>query len=129
MIERLSPPGSPKPMGPYSPCVRAGGFIFVAGQGPTDVSTGILMGSADIETQTRIALTNIRNILEGAGASMKDVVRCGVYLTNGDDFKRMNAVYAEFFGDDKPARTTIVCSFMADFNVEIDCVAYSPAKA
>jgi 2-iminobutanoate/2-iminopropanoate deaminase len=116
-------------MGPYSPCVKAGEFIFVAGQGPTDVSTGILMGQADIETQTRLALTNIKTILEGAGASMHDVVRCGVYLTNGDDFQRMNAVYAEFFGEHKPARTTIVCSFMADFNVEIDCVAYTPATS
>ena len=128
MLERLSPPGAPTPMGPYSPCVRAGDFIFVSGQGPIDVATGKLMGDAEIETQTRLTLTNIKTILEGAGASMKDVVRCGVYLTDGNHFRRMNAVYAEFFGDDKPARTTIVCGFMAAMNIEIDCIAYAPAN-
>ena len=74
-------------------------------------------------------LTNIRNILEGCGASLADVVRCGVFLTNADDFKAMNEIYAEFFGEAKPARTTIIVAALPlkDAKVEIDAIAYKPA--
>ena len=126
MIERLNPPGSPAPRGPYSPAVRAGDFIYVAGQGPIDpVSNAYSYG--DIAHETRVTLNNIRIILEGCGASMKDVVRCGVFLLDPKDFAAMNAVYTEFFGDAKPARTTVAVAF-ADpkMKVEIDCVAYKP---
>ena len=64
----------------------------------------------------------------GVGASLADVVKVGVFLADGAEFAQMNEVYAEFFGESKPARTTIVCKFMADIRVEIDCVAYSPKK-
>jgi 2-iminobutanoate/2-iminopropanoate deaminase len=124
MIERLSPPGVPKPQGPYSPAVRAGDFIYVSGQISVDPATGQRV-TGGIEAETRRVLTNIRMILEGAGSSMKDVVKCSVFLSKGSDFAAMNAVYAEFFGDDKPARSTIVCGFVADIMVEIDCVAYT----
>ncbi len=125
MIERLTPAGVPTPRGPYSPAVRAGDFIFVAGQVPVDPETDKI-SPGDIEHETRMVLNNIRRILEGSGASMADVLRVGVYIRDGADFARMNAVYAEFFGENKPARTTIVCGFVADIKVEIDCVAYSP---
>ena len=125
MIERLTPPGVPTPRGPYSPAVRAGDFIFVAGQVPVDPATDTL-SSGDIQHETRMVLNNIRRILEGAGATMADVVRVGVYIKDGSDFAKMNEVYAEFFGQDKPARTTIVNGFVADIKVEIDCIAYSP---
>jgi 2-iminobutanoate/2-iminopropanoate deaminase len=127
MIERLTPAGVPTPRGPYSPAVRAGGFIFVAGQVPVDPATDKI-STGDIRHETRLVLNNIRRILEGAGASLADVVRVGVYLAEGSDFAAMNEVYAEFFGEHKPARTTIVCGFVAEIGVEIDCVAYSPAK-
>jgi 2-iminobutanoate/2-iminopropanoate deaminase len=127
MIERLSPPGAPKPLGPYSPAVRAGDFIFLAGQGPLDPETNLLV-TGDIQQETRVTLNNIRRILEGAGASISDVVRVGVFMADGSEFSKMNEVYAEFFGNDKPARTTIVCKFAVDIKVEIDCVAYSPKK-
>ena len=117
-IERLSPPGAPAPRGPYSPMVKAGGFIFLAGQVPPE--------RGDIRHETRQVLTNIQQMLEGVGSSMADVVRVGVYLADGGDFAAMNEVYAEFFGAAKPARTTIVCQFVANIKVEIDCVAYSP---
>jgi 2-iminobutanoate/2-iminopropanoate deaminase len=123
MIERLSPPGVPIPRGPYSPAVRAGGFVFVAGQVAIDTSTDQL-SSGDIAHETRVVLNNVKRVLEGAGATMAQVVRVGVYIKDGADFAAMNAVYAEFFGDAKPARTTIVCGFAADIKVEIDCVAY-----
>src|SRR6266700_3386214 len=77
---------------------------------------------------TRVTLNNIKRILEGAGASVADVVRVGVFMADGSEFAKMNEVYAEFFGADKPARTTIVCKFAADIKIEIDCVAYSPKK-
>jgi len=125
MIERLTPPGVPTPRGPYSPAVRAGGFIFVAGQVPVDPATDKI-SPGDIRHETRLVLNNIKRILEGAGASLADVVRVGVYLADGSEFAAMNEVYAEFFGVHKPARTTIVCKFVAEIKVEIDCVAYRP---
>lgn len=128
MIERISPPGAPAPRGPYSPAVRAGDYIFVAGQIAVDPITNQTM-LGDVQHETRQVLTNIKNILEGCGASMEDVVRCGVYLTNGDDFKAMNEVYAEFFGSAKPARTTIIVAALPlkEAKVEIDAMAYKPS--
>src|ERR1017187_6710296 len=125
MIERISPPGAPTPRGPHSPAVRAGDFIFVAGQIPIDPITGQVV-SGDVQVETRQVLTNIKNILEGCGSSMAAVVRCGVFLIDSDDFKPMNEVYAEFFGEAKPARTTIIVATLPlkDARVEIDAVAY-----
>jgi 2-iminobutanoate/2-iminopropanoate deaminase len=128
MIERISPPGAPAPRGPYSPAVRAGDYIFISGQISVDpLSDKTMLG--DVQSETRQVLTNIKNILEGCGASMADVVRCGVYLINAADFKPMNEVYAEFFGLAKPARTTIIVAALPlkDAKVEIDAVAYKPA--
>jgi 2-iminobutanoate/2-iminopropanoate deaminase len=124
MIERLSPPGVAKPQGPYSPAVRAGDFIYVSGQISVDPATGQRV-TGGIEAETRQVLNNIKVILEGAGSSMAEVVKCSVFLGKGTDFAAMNAVYAEFFGDQKPARSTIVCGFVADILVEIDCIAYT----
>jgi 2-iminobutanoate/2-iminopropanoate deaminase len=127
MIERIFPPGAPKPGGPYSPAVRAGDTIYVAGQISVDpVTSKPVLG--DVQTETRQALTNIKSILEGCGATLADVVRCGVYLINAGDFKAMNEVYAEFFGEAKPARTTIIVAALPlkDAKVEIDAVAYKP---
>jgi 2-iminobutanoate/2-iminopropanoate deaminase len=126
MIERLSPPGVPAPRGPYSPAVRAGDFIFVSGQVPVDPATQQLV-SGDIGVETRQVLNNIRHILEGCGATLADVVKCGVYLGDGKDFAAMNAVYAEFFGEAKPARATVVTGFaLAGVRVEIEAIAYKP---
>jgi len=125
MIQHISPPGAPAPRGPYSPAVKAGDYIFVAGQVPVDVVTGKIV-SGDIQAETRQVLTNIKTILEGCGSSLAAVVRCGVYLIDADDFKPMNEVYAEFFGEAKPARTTIIVAALPlkEARVEIDAVAY-----
>jgi 2-iminobutanoate/2-iminopropanoate deaminase len=124
MIERLSPPGVPAPRGPYSPAVKAGGFVYVSGQVAVDTSTNQL-SLGDVQHETRLILNNTKRILEGAGASMAQVIKCNVYLAKGSDFGAMNEVYAEFFGEHKPARTTIVCQFaMPELKVEIDCIAY-----
>jgi len=126
MIERINPPGVPAPRGPYSPAVRAGDFIFVSGQVPVDPATGQLINS-DIGTETRQVLNNIKSVLEASGATMADVVRCGVFLLDGSEFAAMNAVYAEFFGEAKPARATVVTGFaVTGMRVEIDAVAYKP---
>lgn len=128
MIERITPPGVPVPRGPYSPAVRAGDFIYVAGQGPIDASTG-KMSYGDIRHETRLVLANVQKILEGCGATMADVVKCSVFLGDAKDFDAMNEVYAQFFGNAKPARTTVETKF-ADpkMKVEIDCIAYKPKK-
>jgi 2-iminobutanoate/2-iminopropanoate deaminase len=121
MIERLSPPGVPAPRGPYSPAVRAGDFIFVSGQVAPD-PTG------DVRHETRQALNSIQRILEGCGASLADVVKCQVFLAEAKDFAGMNEVYAEFFGEARPARTTVVAAFaIPGIKIEIDAVAYRPA--
>ncbi|MBM3747098.1 MAG: RidA family protein [Acidobacteria bacterium] len=126
MIERLTPSGSPVPRGPYSPAVRAGDFLFVSGQGPIDPVTNEMF-TGDIRQQTRLTLGNIQRILEGCGASLADVVKCSVFLQDGGEFAAMNEVYAEFFGADKPARTTVEARFVAPgMKIEIDCVAWRP---
>jgi 2-iminobutanoate/2-iminopropanoate deaminase len=126
MIERINPPGVAAPRGPYSPAVRAGDFIFVSGQVPVDPVTGKMV-TGDIAAETRQVLNNIKALLEACGATMADVVRCGVFLGDANHFGPMNGVYAEFFGEGKPARATVVTGFAAsDIRVEIDAVAYRP---
>ena len=126
MIERISPPGVAAPRGPYSPAVRAGDFIYVSGQVPVDPATQLAV-SGDIGVETRRVLDNVKLILEGCGATMADVVRCTVFLADAKDFAAMNAVYAEYFGDNKPTRTTVVAGFvLPGIKVEIDAVAYQP---
>ena len=125
MIERLFPPGVPSPKNPYSPAVKAGGFIFVSGQIPMNPDT-TEMSYGDIQHETRVTLGNIQRILEGSGSSLADVVKVNVYLADERDFAQMNEVYIEFFGKDRPARTTIGCKFAnPTMKVEIDCIAYS----
>jgi 2-iminobutanoate/2-iminopropanoate deaminase len=127
MIERLSPPGVAAPRGPYSPAVRAGDFIYVSGQVPVDPLTNqTVLG--DIQQETRQVLNNILRILDGCGASRADVVKCQVYLSDVKDFAAMNEVYTEFFGEDKPARTTIGVAALPlpGAKVEIDAIAYKP---
>jgi len=125
MIERLFPPGVPSPKNPYSPAVKAGGFIFVSGQIPMEAATNE-MSYGDIQHETRVALTNIQRILEGSGSSLADVVKVNVYLADERDFALMNEIYIEFFGKDRPARTTIGCKFAnPTMKVEIDCIAYT----
>lgn len=125
MIERLFPPGVPTPKNPYSPAVKAGGFIFVSGQIPLDAATGE-MSYGDIQHETRLTLSNIQRILEGSGSSLEQVVKVNVYLADERDFAKMNEVYIEFFGKDRPARTTIGCKFAnPTMKVEIDCIAYT----
>jgi len=116
----------PQAKGPYSLWVKAGGFIYVSGQGPLDVETGQVV-LEDIQTQTRICLQNIEAILQDAGAGLGDVVKTSVFLTDMADFSRMNEVYAGFFGQVKPARTTVQAAALPmGISVEIEAVAVDP---
>jgi len=125
MIERFSPAGVPAPRGPYSPAVKAGDFVYVSGQVPVDPATNQAQ-LGDIAQETRQVLKNIEGNLAACGCTMADVVRCTVYLTNIGDFAGMNAVYAEAFGDAKPARTTIGVAALPlpGAKIEIDAIAY-----
>jgi 2-iminobutanoate/2-iminopropanoate deaminase len=118
-IERINPPGAPAPRGPYSPAVRAGDFLFISGQVPGQ--------PGDVASETRQVCENLKRILEGCGATLADVVKCTVFLADGKDFAAMNEVYAEFFGNAKPARSTVVTAFaIPSIKVEIDAIAYRP---
>lgn len=111
--------GKKNPNLPFHPAVRAGDFIFVSGQ--------VAPVTGEVSDETRQILNNIKLILESCGATMADVVRCGVFLGNAADFAAMNAVYAEFFGEAKPARSTVVTGFaLPNLKVEIDAIAYKP---
>ncbi|HYL35520.1 MAG TPA: RidA family protein [Bryobacteraceae bacterium] len=116
----------PKPRGHYSPFIRAGDFIFVSGQGPVDPATN-QVSFGDVRHETQVTLENVRAILEQAGAGIADIVKCSVFLSNIQDFAAMNEVYAEFFGEMRPARTTVEAKLPhPKMKVEIDCIAYKP---
>ena len=117
----------PTPAGPYSPGVVYGSLVFVSGQGAVDPATGLLVGD-DVESQTEQVLSNISSILQAAGSSLACVLRCGVFLTDMAEFRKMNAVYERRLGQNRPARTTVQVSALprAGLKVEIDAVAYIP---
>lgn len=113
---------APAAVGPYSQGVLAGGTLFVSGQIPFVPETMTLAGEG-IEDQARQSLKNIAAIVKEAGFSLNDVVKCTVFLKNMDDFAAVNHVYAEFFGDHKPARCAVEVSRLPkDVRVEIDAI-------
>jgi len=117
---------APKPAGPYSQAVRAGDFIYVAGQGGVDPNTARFV-EGGVEEQTRQTLENIEAILKAAGSGLDDVVKVSVFLKDVRDFQAMNKVFAEFFKKTPPARTTVGVEFVVpEMLVEIDVIAYSP---
>jgi len=101
-------------------------LIFVSGQGGVDPSTGKI--ADDVEQQTEQCLRNVQTILEAAGSSLQHVLRCGVFLIDMGEFKKMNGVYARMFRDHRPARTTVqVAGLPGDgMRIEIDAIAYKP---
>ena len=120
VIHTLTAPGV---VGPYSQGIKAGGFIFTAGQIALDSASGKMVG-ATIEEQTRRVLENLKAVLEAAGSSMDKVVKTTVFITNMTEFGRMNAVYAEYFPSNPPARSTLpMASLPLGGLVEIECVA------
>ena len=125
MREAVKTDKAPKAIGPYSQGIKAGDFVFTAGQAGVDPATGKLV-EGGIAEQTRQTLKNVQAIVEAAGATMDRVIKCGVFLADMGDFQAMNAVYAEFFPPDKnpPARTTVQAARLPlGALVEIDAVA------
>ncbi len=114
---------APKALGPYEQGVKLDGWLFTSGQIPLDPKTGALVPGG-IGPQTRRVLDNLRAILEAAGTSLDRVVKTTVFMTNLDDFQEMNAVYAEYFPREKPARSTVgVATLPRGALLEIDVVA------
>jgi 2-iminobutanoate/2-iminopropanoate deaminase len=123
MIKTVSTEKAPKALGPYSQALRAGGFIWCSGQIPINPATNTIEATT-IEDQTRQAISNLSNVLEAAGSSLANVVKTTVFIKDMNDFAALNGVYAEMFGDTKPARSCVeVARLPKDVKVEIECVA------
>ncbi len=122
--EIIVPKKGARPIGPYSPAVRVpGGLVFFSGQIPIDPETGGLVGP-DIQSQTRRCLENLQILLEAAGLNFSHVVKTTVYLVDMTDFSAMNEVYATFFPQDPPARTTVaVAALPRGARIEIEAIA------
>ena len=113
----------PKPVAPYSPGIRVGELIFLAGQLGLNSTTGSLVPGG-IEAETRQVLLNMQNVLEAAGATLENVVKTTVFLRDIAEFGRMNAVYGEFFTEKPPARSAFqVAALPLGAAVEIEAIA------
>ena len=123
MIETVSTTKAPGALGPYSQALVAENLVFCSGQIPIDPATGAIAG-VTIEEQTRRAISNLSAVLEAAGASLSNVVKTTVFIKDMNDFAALNAVYAEMFGDTKPARSCVeVARLPKDVKLEIECIA------
>ncbi len=116
---------APAAVGPYSQAVEANGMLFCSGQIPIDPATNQLeLFDGDVEKQTRLVISNLKEVLAAKGLTLADVVKTGVFLADMNDFAKMNAVYAAEFGEHKPARACIEAARLPkDVRVEIDAIA------
>ena len=122
-MEIIATEKAPAALGPYSQAIRANGMIYCSGQIPINPATGAIEAQT-IEDQTIQAITNLKNVLEKAGSSLAKVVKTTVFIKNMNDFAALNKVYAELFGDTKPARSCVeVARLPKDVLVEIECIA------
>ena len=123
MRQPVSAPDAAKPIGPYSPGIRAGNLLFLSGQVGFDPSTGALV-DGDITAQTDQVMRNIGALLKAAGADFTHVVRTTVFLADMNEFAAMNAVYGRYVVDPPPARSTVqVAALPRNARVEIDAIA------
>ena len=114
---------APAPIGPYSQAVMNGDTLYVSGQIPFDASTGNMI-TADITAETHQVMKNIGFILEAAGLSYSNILKCGIFVKDMNDFAAINTVYGEYFQENPPARETVEVSRLPkDVNVEISCIA------
>ena len=121
--QAVSAPNAAKPIGPYSPAIRAGNLLFISGQVGFDPATGALI-EGDISAQTDQVMRNIGALLEAAGTDFAHVVRTTVFLADMGEFAAMNAVYARYVVDPPPARSTVqVAALPRNARVEIDVIA------
>jgi 2-iminobutanoate/2-iminopropanoate deaminase len=124
MREAIATGAAPKAIGPYAQAIRAGGFLFLSGQIPLDPQTGQLVeGGAD--AQARRVMDNLGAVLEAAGSSFAEVVRCTIYLIDLADFAAVNEVYGRYFTAPAPARATVqVAALPRGARVEVDAIAH-----
>jgi 2-iminobutanoate/2-iminopropanoate deaminase len=124
-VESVRTPSAPPVAGPYSPAVRAGDWLVLAGQVGLDPASGKMVDGG-VEAQARRVFANITAVLADCGASLADVAKATVFVTDIGEFATVNAVYAEAFGDHKPARSTVeVAALPAGALVEIEVWAYT----
>jgi 2-iminobutanoate/2-iminopropanoate deaminase len=120
---KISTTNAPAAIGPYSQAIRSGQFIYTSGQIALDPASGELVGD-DVQAQTQQVLRNMQAVLTSAGTSLANVVKTTVFLTRMSDFQAMNAVYATYFSEPAPARSTVaVAELPRKALVEIECVA------
>jgi 2-iminobutanoate/2-iminopropanoate deaminase len=124
-IEAISTSAAPEPVGPYNQAVKAGGMLYCSGQIALDPASGAMVGGGDVEAETRQVLSNLKAVLAAAGCTPQHVVRTTVFLADLGDFSKVNALYAEVFGDGvSPARACVeVAALPKGARVEIDCIA------
>ena len=123
MKEIINTGKAPAPIGPYSQAVKVGNALYVSGQIPIDQSTGTLIDES-IEAETDQVMRNLAFILEEAGASFDDVVKCSIFVSDMSNFARVNEVYGRYFASNPPARETVeVSGLPKGVNVEISCIA------
>ncbi len=125
-LEAVVTASAPAPVGPYNQAVKAGDLLFCSGQIALDPQTGSMVGSGDVEAETRQVLSNLEAVLSAGGATPQQVVRTTVFLADLADFGKVNALYAEVFGGGvSPARACVeVAALPKGARVEIDCVAF-----
>ncbi|MGM0395467.1 MAG: Rid family detoxifying hydrolase [Bacillota bacterium] len=122
-IKTIATEKAPAAVGPYSQGINAGDFVYTSGQLPIDPLTGKLVQN-DIKTATRVALDNVKAVLEQGGASLETVVKVTVFVKNMENFASINEVYAEYFTGHKPARSLVeVARLPKDGVIEIEAVA------
>ena len=122
MNKKIATENAPQAIGPYSQAIQYGDFLFVSGQIAIDPPTGNII-EGEIEAQTEQVLKNIAAIIEAAGMSLRDVVKCSCFLKDMNDFVRFNAVYENYFGEILPARETVeVARLPKDVLVEVSAI-------
>ena len=108
--------------GAYSAGILADGWLFISGQGPLDLATGEVIHGT-IEEETLLTLSHVKKIIEAAGGSLDDIVKCTVHLSDINDFGKYNSAYASYFNGIKPARTTVQSVLFEGIKIEIDAIA------
>ena len=119
----ISTPLAPAALGPYSQAIKAGNTVYCSGQIPINPATGTIE-AVTVEDQARQAITNLKNVLEAAGGGLHSVVKTTVFISDMNDFAAVNGVYAELFGETKPARSCVqVARLPKDVKIEIEAIA------
>ena len=129
-IEPIATNSAPKPVGPYNQAVLVENWLYCSGQIALDPSTGLMIGNGNIEEETRQVLKNLMAVVEAAGGESSNVIRTTIYLTDLNDFAKVNAIYAETFGGSaSPARACVeVSNLPKGGKIEVDCIAWLENK-